>query len=693
MSQRRSSIRWGITTKFLLFNCLVILALGAILAVVFLSFRQMNALTTTMLDQNLARIIENGRSSQELTTLFAELVTVIFSDQSEAGAARLQVLQEKLRSLTIQDENAKLQTLIQQFTQQLSAVLEQAAAIKQHSAEFTTIEDDFIFNAETLEDILKEKIETLDAGNTLLLNQFKQLQAMSAGYRSAFLQIIKQANELQKTGGQNPAEPGQEPPVFSAIAALSARFQTITANKDPDIARQGQELAAVIARYKDAISQFHAARQTFLEQLTLAGNTKEQALNALRARDNESMRAAETIRADIQTRVNMSRQFIMVLSAGIGGLLLLLSLSAVATVRPLVSLAQSAQQIADGHMDVRLPNVSSRDEIGVLTKAFEAMVLHLNGTVRDVKTAAEQVALKSQEMTTAAEQMSQGASQQAAASQEVSSSMEEMAANIRQNAENAKAAEVMAVQSAKDAEQGSQAVGEIITAMQEIVNEIASIQEIAGQTNILSLNATIEAARAQDYGKGFAVVASSVRELAHLSRDAANKIQKLVMNCMGLSEQAGDCLHRLTPNSRKTAELVKEIAAASQEQTFGAEQINHAIQQLDSVTQQNASTAEEVAATVETLTAQATQLREAMAFFTLKEIEPVVEQDDEADLLERIHELEQLIKERRAQNRGHSTSLPAKKSASSATRAPDALLESAENASADDERDQDFERY
>ena len=693
MSQRRSFIRWGITTKFLVFNCLVILALGAILAVVFLSFRQMNALTTTMLDQNLARIIENGRSSQELTTLFAELVTVIFSDQSEAGAARLRVLQEKLRSLTIQDEHAELQTLIQQFTQQLSAVLEQAAAIKQHSAEFTNIEDDFIFNAETLEDILKEKIETLDAGNTLLLNQFKQLQAMSAGYRSAFLQIIKQANELQKTGGQAPGEPGQEPPVFSAIAALSARFQTITANKDPDIARQGQELAAVIARYKDAISQFHAARQTFLEQLTLAGNTKEQALNALRARDNESMRAAETIRADIQTRVNMSRQFIMVLSAGIGGLLLLLSLSAVATVRPLVSLAQSAQQIADGHMDVRLPNVSSRDEIGVLTKAFEAMVLHLNGTVRDVKTAAEQVALKSQEMTTAAEQMSQGASQQAAASQEVSSSMEEMAANIRQNAENAKAAEVMAVQSAKDAEQGSQAVGEIITAMQEIVNEIASIQEIAGQTNILSLNATIEAARAQDYGKGFAVVASSVRELAHLSRDAANKIQKLVMNCMGLSEQAGDCLHRLTPNSRKTSELVKEIAAASQEQTFGAEQINHAIQQLDSVTQQNASTAEEVAATVETLTAQATQLREAMAFFTLKEIEPVVEQDDEADLLERLHELEQLIKERRAQNRGHSTSLPAKKSASSATRAPDALFESAENASADDERDQDFERY
>ena len=686
MSQRRSFLRWGISTKFLVFNSLMILALSAILAVVFMSFQQMDTLTATMLDQNLARIIENGRSSQKLTSLFAELVTVIFSDQSEAGAARLQALQEQLRTLTTQDTNAELQTLIQQFTQQLSTVLAQAGIIKAHTAEFAKIEDEFIFTVEMLEDILSEKSEAVGTGNMLLLNQVKQLQAMSTGYRNTFLQIVKQVNELQKAGVQDLAEPTQEPPVFNAINALLERFQTITANKDPEILKQGQELTGVVTRYQETIRQFQTAQRTFLEQLALAGSTKEQALTALSARDEESIQAAGTIRADIRTRVQTSRQFIMLLSAGIGSILLLLSYSAVATVRPLVTLAHAAEKIANGEMDIHLPKKSSHDEIGVLTRAFTTMAQHLNGTVRDVKTAATQVALKSQEMTVVAVQMSEGASQQAAASQEVSSSMEEMAANIGQNAANAKTAELMAAQSAQDAQQGSLAVGEIIVAMQEIVNEIASIQEIASQTNILSLNATIEAARAQDYGRGFAVVASSVRELARLSRAAADRIQKLVANCVALSEQAGDCLHRLTPNSKQTAELVKEIAAASQEQTAGAEQINHAIQQLDSVTQQNAATAEQVSATVETLTAQAVQLQEAMAFFTVKEEEPPAEVDDQ-DLLRRIQDLEQQLSELHAHALLRPTS--AKTAAPLKTRASDA----AASKPVEDEHDQDFERY
>jgi len=688
MPSRRSFLRLGITAKFLAFDCLVILALAAIVAVVFMSFQKMDALTTTILDQNLARIIKNGEASQELTTLFAELVTVIFSDQSEAGAARLQILQEQLRSLTSEEGNAELQTLIQQFTQQLSAVLEQAAVIKQRSAEFASIEDDFIFNVEMLEDILSEKIETDSAGSTLYLNQLKQLQAMSAGYRSTFLQIIKEVNELQKTGAQNLEEPAKEPAVFSAINSLLSRFGTVTSNKDAEIAKQGGELVATIGRYKEAISQYQTAQRAFSEQLALAGNSKELALNALHDRNRENVQAAETIRGDIHARVQTSRQFVMALSTAIGAILLMLSYGAIKTVRPLVALSHAAQKIANGEMDIHLPLVRSTDEIGVLTEAFVSMAQHLSGTVRDVKTAAEQVALKSREMAAVAEQMSEGASEQAAASEEVSSSMEEMAANIRQNADNAKAAEGMAAQSAHAAQEGSQAVSEIIAAMQMIVDEISSIQEIASQTNILSMNATIEAARAQEYGKGFAVVASSVRELAKLSRNAADKIQRLVKDCMIRSEQAGDCLNRLTPNSERTANLVKEIAAASQEQTSGAEHINIAIQQLDSVTQQNASTAEQVSATIETLMAQALHLQEAMAFFTVKEEEPVEEKIAEGDLLQRIQELEQQLGELRAyaqpQSRAVSAARMARSQGSSTFDQKEAF---------EDERDQEFERY
>lgn len=693
MLPRRSFVRWGITTKFLAFDCLVILALGAIVAVVFVAFQKMDTLTTTILDQNLARIIKNGESSQELTTLFAELVTVIFSDQSEAGAARLQALQEQLRSLTSQESNAELQALIQQFTQQLSTVLEQAAAIKQRSAEFTGIEDDFIFNVEMLEDILSEKIETESAENVLYLNQLKQLQAMSAGYRSAFLQIIKEVNDLQTTGAQNLEEPAKEPAVFNTINSLLSRFGTVTSNKDAEIAKQGEQLVAIITRYKEEIGQYQTAQHTFSEQLALAGQTKEQALNALRSRDQENVQAAETIRRDIRTRVQTSRQFVMALSAAISAILLLLSYGAIKTVRPLVALSQAAQKIADGEMDIQLPLVRSADEIGVLTGAFASMAQHLSGTVRDVKSAAEQVALKSREMAAVAEQMSEGASEQAAASQEVSSSMEEMVANIRQNADNAKAAETMAEQSAHAAQEGSQAVSEIIAAMQMIVDEISSIQEIASQTNILSMNATIEAARAQEYGKGFAVVASSVRELAKLSRNAADKIQRLVKDCMIRSEQAGDCLNRLTPNSERTANLVKEIAAASQEQTSGAEHINIAIQQLDSVTQQNASTAEQVSATIETLMTQALHLQEAMAFFTVKEEEPAEGKMEEGDLLQRITELEQQLSELRAYAQPQSRGTSANASAQLKKTQTNTLFHLTENSVVGDERDQEFERF
>ena len=171
--------------------------------------------------------------------------------------------------------------------------------------------------------------------------------------------------------------------------------------------------------------------------------------------------------------------------------------------------------------------------------------------------------------------------------------------------------------------------------MTVIAERISVIQEIASQTNMLSLNATIEAAKAQDYGKGFTVVASSVRDLAHQSRQSADEIRALVTSCVTLSAKAGDVLERLVPNSQKTAELV----AASQEQSHGIEQVNQAIQQLDLVTQNNAGTSEELASTAETLTARADALQKMMAFFTVNEARPVM-QGKEHEVLQLVHEMD-----------------------------------------------------
>ena len=144
-------------------------------------------------------------------------------------------------------------------------------------------------------------------------------------------------------------------------------------------------------------------------------------------------------------------------------------------------------------------------------------------------------------------------------------------------------------------------------------------EDIAMQTRMLSLNATIEAARAQEHGKGFAVVAAEVRALAERTRTAAAEINQLANSSVSVAEKAREMLTTLVPSIHKTAELVQEISAASNEQSTGAGHINTAVQQLDRVTQQNASTADEMTSMAETLANQAEQLQRAIAFFSIND--------------------------------------------------------------------------
>jgi len=275
-----------------------------------------------------------------------------------------------------------------------------------------------------------------------------------------------------------------------------------------------------------------------------------------------------------------------------------------------------AQEIANGNLMVNVEERSARDE---LMKALAKMVTRLTEVVNDVKNASDNVASGSRQMSNASQQISQGATEQAASAEEVSSSMEQMAANIRNNADNARQTEKIALKSAQDAKEGGNAVMETVSAMKEIATKISIIEEIARQTNLLALNAAIEAARAGEHGKGFAVVAAEVRKLAERSQLAAGEINKLSVSSVEVAEKAGEMLARIIPDIQKTAELVSEINAASEEQNAGAGQINSAIQQLDIVIQQNASATEEMATTSEELSSQAEQLQNSIGFFKVEE--------------------------------------------------------------------------
>lgn len=283
-------------------------------------------------------------------------------------------------------------------------------------------------------------------------------------------------------------------------------------------------------------------------------------------------------------------------------------------VAPINRLNMTVDQVAAGNLAVAI-NTHNNDEIGSLFEGIKAMLARLNSVVMDVKTAADNVAGGSRQISSAAAQLSQGTTQQAASAEEVSSAIEEMNATIKQNADNALQTEKIALKSANDAEETGKAVSEAMQAMKDIALKISVIGEIARQTNLLALNAAIEAARAGEHGKGFAVVAAEVRKLAEKSQFAANEIGGLSSSSLSVAEQASAMLAKLVPDIKKTAELVQEISASSKEQAGGANQINSAIQQLNHVVQQNAGAAEEMASTAEELASQADQLQSIISFF------------------------------------------------------------------------------
>ncbi len=311
-----------------------------------------------------------------------------------------------------------------------------------------------------------------------------------------------------------------------------------------------------------------------------------------------------------------ARKFVMSASLVIGLALIaaIYLLSRTIIARPLKQTADIVTAIGEGDLTAQI-KVERYDEIGQLLSAMRGMVERLGQVVGEVRTSATGLASASSQVSSTAQSLSQGTSQQAASVEETTSSLEEMNASITQNAENSRATEQMAVSGARDAEESGRTVMQTVGAMKEIAEKVSIIEEIAYQTNLLALNAAIEAARAGEHGKGFAVVATEVRRLAERSQVAAKEISSLSRSSVEVAERSGRLLDALVPSIRKTADLVQEVAAASNEQASGVVQINKAMSQVDQVTQRTASASEELASTAEEMSSQAEALNQLMSYF------------------------------------------------------------------------------
>ncbi|RMC93365.1 methyl-accepting chemotaxis protein [Aquitalea palustris] len=269
--------------------------------------------------------------------------------------------------------------------------------------------------------------------------------------------------------------------------------------------------------------------------------------------------------------------------------------------------------------------------LGQLKSDTNATVERLRSIVGNIQESTEAINTASQEIAAGNSNLSGRTEQQAASLEETASSMEEITSTVRQNAENAKKANSLAIGASDIAARGGQVVGNVVSTMNEIndsakkiVDIISVIDGIAFQTNILALNAAVEAARAGEQGRGFAVVASEVRNLAQRSAAAAKEIKLLIGNSVDkvesgsrLVDEAGRTMEEIVSSIRRVADIMSDISAASIEQSSGIEQVNLAVTQMDENTQKNAALVEQAAAAAESLEEQARHLMEAVSIFRL----------------------------------------------------------------------------
>ncbi|OHD72106.1 MAG: hypothetical protein A2V99_09815 [Spirochaetes bacterium RBG_16_67_19] len=296
---------------------------------------------------------------------------------------------------------------------------------------------------------------------------------------------------------------------------------------------------------------------------------------------------------------------------------------------PLKEISRAAERIASGDLTVEVALDDRKDEVGTLAGTFRAMVANLRDVNRQIGEGVNVLATSANEILAAATQVGTGATETAAAVSQTTATVEEVRQTAQLSGQKAKYVSDSAQKAAQVSQSGKKAVEQTVEGMKRIKGQVGAIAEnivslseqsqaiaeiagtvadLAGQVNLLSVNASIEAARAGEQGKGFLVVAQEVKNLAAQAKQATvqvrsilNDVQKAISSAVMATEQgskiaeagfeqateAGESIQALADTVTESSQAATQVAASSQQQEAGMNQLASAMESIKQASLQN----------------------------------------------------------------------------------------------------------
>ena len=288
-------------------------------------------------------------------------------------------------------------------------------------------------------------------------------------------------------------------------------------------------------------------------------------------------------------------------------------------------------QLSDGNFNVS----TSTEYIGdfqSIEQSIDSFTETMTKVFRHINEVEERISGNAGQLSNGSQNLAQSATQQAGAVDELYATLEELKQNANANVSATASAHQSANETSKQVSVSSQQMEQMVVAMkditaasQQIGRIIATIENIAFQTNILALNAAVEAARAGAAGRGFAVVADEVRSLASQSEEAAKATKELIGNAVHAAERGGEIVGEVSQTLQTVQDLVTEstdsirrIAQAVEGEANVIAQVTDTIGQISSAVQNNSASSEESAAVSAELFEEVRTLESTTSRFQLK---------------------------------------------------------------------------